>query len=75
MPKYDRLWADYTEEARLAAKHGSSYDENQTLVTRTKQWKGKKSGRRDFHSRDQDGRLDSRPSSSRGDERKDYSKV
>lgn len=29
MPKYDRLWADYSEEeARLGTKHGNAYDEN-----------------------------------------------
>ena len=33
MPKYDRLWADCSEEeARLAAKHGNAYDENQVLT-------------------------------------------
>ena len=35
MPKYDRLWVDYyEEEARLAAKHGNAYDENQALAAR-----------------------------------------
>ena len=34
VPKYDRLWADCSEEeARLAAKHGNAYDENQALAT------------------------------------------
>ena len=43
MPKYDRLWADCTEEeARLVAKHGSSLDENQALAACSKPWKGKK---------------------------------
>ena len=36
MPKYDRLWVDCSEEeARLAAKHGNSYDENQALAARS----------------------------------------
>ena len=43
MPKYDRLWVDYSdEEARLATKHGNSHDENQALATRSSHQKGKK---------------------------------
>lgn len=67
MPKYDRLWADCTkEEARLAAKHGRLYDENQAFATHSRPWKGKKNfGRKDFRRRDRGGRSNNRPSSSR----------
>ena len=34
MHKYDKLWVDCSkEEARLAAKHGNEYDENQELAS------------------------------------------
>jgi hypothetical protein len=77
IPKFNKLWADCTEEeARLAAKHGSSHNENHALASHSKLWKGKKKfGQKDFRRRDRGGRSNSRPSSSRGDERKDYSKV
>ena len=43
MPKYERLWADCSEEeARLAAKHGNSHDENQALAAHSVHHKGKK---------------------------------
>ena len=76
MPKYDELCADCTEEeARLIVKHGSTYDENQALVARSRQWKEKKkSSRKDFPRRDRGGRRDDGPSSSRR-EKKNYSKV
>lgn len=80
--KLDKLLVVYTEETRLAAKRGSPIDENQALATRSGSWKGKKKiGRRDFRRRergsksDYGGRLDNRPSSSRDDGRKNYSKV
>ena len=43
MPKYDRLWVDCSkDEARLAAKHGNAYDENQALAAHSSHQKGKK---------------------------------
>lgn len=77
MPKYVRLLVDCTEEeARLAAKHGSSHNENQALAACSKPWKGKKKfGRRDFHRRNRGGRSNNIRISSRRDDRKDYSKV
>ena len=36
MPKYERLWVDCSEEeAKLAAKHGNAYDENQAVAARS----------------------------------------
>ena len=75
MPKYDRLWADCSEEeARLAAKHGNAYDENQALAARSSHQKGKKKFvRKDFYRKDgDDRRYDGLSYSSN---RKDYSKV
>lgn len=81
--KLDKLLVVCTEEeTRLTAKHGSPVDESRALEARSGSWKGKKKiGRRDFRRRDHGGRsdyggrLDNRPSSSRDDGRKDYSKV
>ena len=76
MPKYDKLWADCSEETRLAAKHGNAYDENQALAARSSHWKGKKkSDRKDFHRRDHHDRRDDRPSSPKNRDRRNYSKV
>ena len=45
LPKYDRLWADCTEEeSRLMAKNGEPREENQALAAR---WKGKQ--KKSFH--------------------------
>lgn len=36
IPKYDKLWDDCSkDEARLVAKHGNTYDENQALAARS----------------------------------------
>ena len=76
MPKYDRLWVDYFEEARLVAKHGNAYDESQALAACSSHWKGKKkSDRKDFHRRDRRDIRDDGPSSSRSRDGRDYSKV
>ena len=65
MPKYDGLWDDCSEEdARLAAKHGNGYDENQALAARSSHQKGKKKfDMRDFYRRDRNDRRNDRPSS------------
>jgi hypothetical protein len=54
IPKYDRLWVDCPKEkARLATKHGNTYDENQALAARSSHQKGKKKfDRRDLYKRD-----------------------
>ena len=77
MPKYDRLWVDCSEEeARLAAKHGNAYDENEALVARSSHPAGKKKFvRKDFYIRDHDDRRYDSLSSSRNRDRRDYSKV
>ena len=77
MPKSDRLWVDCSEEeARLAAKHGNAYDENQVLAARSSHQKGKKKfDRKDFYRRYRDDRRYDRPSSSRNRDRRDYLKV
>ena len=75
IPKYDILWDDcYEEEARLAAKHGNAYDENQALAAHSNHYKGKtKFVRKDFYRKDHDDRRYDRLSYSSN--RKDYSKV
>ena len=75
MPKYDRLWADFSkEEARLAAKHGNAYDENQALAAHSSHQKGnKKFVRKDYYIKE---RVDQRYyGSSYSSNRKDYLKV
>ena len=77
MPKYDRLWVDCSEEeARIAAKHGNTYDENQAFAPCSSHQKGKKKfDRRDFYKRDRDDRRYDRSSSSSSRDRRDYLKV
>lgn len=77
MPKYDRLWADCSEEeARLAAKHGNAYDENQALAARSNHQKGKmRFVRKDFYRKDRDDKRYDGSSYSSNRDRRDYSKV
>ena len=77
MPKYDRLWANCSEEeARLAAKHGNTYDENQALAVCSSHQKGKKRfDRKDFYRRYRDDRRYDGSSYSSNRDRRDYSKV
>ena len=77
MPKYDRLWANRFEgEARLATKHGNTYDENQALAARSSHQKGKKKFVRIyFYIRDRDDKRYDRPSSSSTRDKRNYSKV
>ena len=75
VPKYDRLWVDCSEEeARLSAKHGNAYDENQALAARSSHQKGKKRFvRKYFYRKDRDDRR--YDGSSYSSNRRDYSKV
>ena len=42
LPKFDRLWADCTqEEMKLAARGGAQPEENQSLATHAKKGKGR----------------------------------
>ena len=77
MPKYERLWDDCSEEeARLVAKHGNTYHENQALAARSNHQKGKKKfDMRDFYRRDRDDRRYDRLISSSNRDRRDYLKV
>ena len=77
MPKYDRLWADCSEEeARLAAKHGNAYDENQSLATCSSHQKGKKKFvRKDYYRKHHDDRRYDGSSYSSNRDKRDYSKV
>ena len=76
IPKYDKLWVESFEEgARLTAKHGNSYHENQALAARSSHQKGKKNfDRRDLYRRDHDDRRYDRLSSSRNRDIRDYLK-
>ena len=75
IPKYDRLWVHCSEEdARLAGKHGNTYDENQALLDHSSHQKGKKKFvMKDFYRKDHDDRR--YDGSSYSSNRKDYSKV
>ena len=45
-PKFDRLWADCTqEETRLAARGGTQPEENEALAYHAKKGKGRDKGR------------------------------
>ena len=74
-PIYDKLWVDCSkDEARLTAKHGNAYDENQALATSSSHHKGKKKfDRRDLYRRDRDDRR--YDGSSYSSNRRDYSKT
>ena len=77
IPKYDRLWANCSEEeARLAAKHGNAYDENQTLASCSSHQKGKKKlDRKYIYITNHDDIRYDRSSSSKNRERRDYLEV
>ena len=58
LPKFDKLWADCTqEETRIAARqrlHGTQLEENQAFVSHTKKGKGR--GRKPYNHKHQDKR-------------------
>ena len=65
LPKFDKLWAEYTqEETRIAARqrlHGTQPEENQAFVSHVR--KGKARERKSFNHKHQDKRSSPPPRS------------